>query len=106
MEPVNWAPVEAQKTELHTFTPAGGSISGNQQVNQLRNAMLGFKGMPKSCVGMDDVVIAPTFPDSADDPRSGQIGHNLLNGSLGDADQIGDVTQAHLRIPGQAKENV
>jgi hypothetical protein len=62
--------------------------------------------MTERQVVVDLVAVPPALPEPLDVARLFEIGHDPLHRTLGDADEIGDVAHAHLRLPGDAEEHV
>jgi hypothetical protein len=52
------------------------------------------------------VVVAPADPVDPHVARRRQVGDDLLGGPLRDADEVGNVAQADLRVAPYAQENV
>lgn len=55
---------------------------------------------------MDLVMVAGAVPVAGEVSGPLELAHDAVGGSLGDADARGDVSQAHVRIPGHAKKDV
>lgn len=62
--------------------------------------------MPKRSLGVDCVPVAPSVSLAGDYVGFLEFGDNALDGSLGDADLGGDISQACLRVAEEAHQDV
>ena len=62
--------------------------------------------MPKREIGADLVAIPATMTTPLDVLCFFQVGDNPLDGALRDANEVSDISHAHLRLPRDAQQDV
>lgn len=78
----------------------------SDEVQELAHGESRLDRVPELHVQAKDVAVAPTLPVPRDDPGGREVGDDLLDGTLGDADSGGNILQQDVRVIGEADQDV
>ena len=78
-----------------------------QQVEQAADVLAVLSGVSEhGRVPIDHVPVATALALPLDEPGVDQVGQDPLCGADGDADRVGDISKAHVGIPGDAEQDL